>query len=305
MIGSRPIDLHIKGFDALGYEVRQVGNFFIIGDTKTHCAQVCLQGKYGTTVTGTINVLMASLRVKGETTIECAAVEPEVVDFCQYLVAMGAKIDGIGTSTLKICGGLPLHGCEYTLMGDRIEAGTFVCAGLATGGNIKITGISPGILDTFLGKLQNIGANVSQDFDGAIYVESGTQLSAIDITTGPHPGFPTDLQAQFCILTTQSHGISTITETVYPDRFLYVSELNKMGAAITVFDTYAQVQGPTVLQGSRINATDLRASAALCLAGLCADGETFICDVCHLNRGYENFVDKLQSLGANMVRLTT
>jgi UDP-N-acetylglucosamine 1-carboxyvinyltransferase len=249
-------------------------------------------------MTGTINVIMAAIRAQGETVIECAAVEPEVVDFCHYLTRMGVKMEGIGTSTLKIFGNMPLHGCEYTVIGDRMEAGTFVCAGLITGSSIRILGLEVGLLDTVLDQLKKINADVFQDQDGVIHVRSADKLISANIITGPHPGFPTDLQAQFCSLLTQSYGESTVMEKVYLDRFFHIPELNKMGAEISLIGPCVQIKGPRSLEGAHLRVTDLRAGAALYLAGLCAKGDTFIHDIYHLNRGYENFAEKLKSLGA-------
>jgi UDP-N-acetylglucosamine 1-carboxyvinyltransferase len=303
VIGTRPIDLHLKGFRALGCFIAEKDDLMMIDGSNVHGAQIYLRGARGSTMTGTMNVIMAALRAHGETIIEGAAVEPEVVDFCNYLVAMGARIYGIGTSVLKIFGGIPLHGCEYTIIGDRIEAGTFVCAGLMTGGNVNIFGLECHLLDPFLEKLMEIGAVVFQDAVGTIRVRSNGQLSGTDIDTGPHPGFPTDLQAQFCSLLTQSTRRSCITENIYPDRFLYTRELGKMGASISVELQHANVDGNSELIGTHVVATDLRASAALYLAGLRARGDTFVHDIHHLIRGYENFDEKLCSLGARIEQI--
>ncbi|MDR2779247.1 MAG: UDP-N-acetylglucosamine 1-carboxyvinyltransferase [Puniceicoccales bacterium] len=303
VIGDRPFDLHIKGFKALGYEISEKDGVWILDEKHLHGATICLCGPRGSTMTGTINVIMAAIGIRGQTIIESAAVEPEVVNFCQYLTNMGAKIDGIGTSTLTIYGGNFLHGCEYTIIGDRMEAGTFVCAGLITGGNIRISGLELGLLDSFLCHLKRTGANVFQSVDGTIYVQSDKPLAAIDVITGPHPGFPTDLQAQLCTLLTQSNGNSVITENIYPNRFMYVAELKKMGANIKHRGPCVHVKGPCPLKGAHLIATDLRAGAALYLAGLCATGDTFVHDVFHLDRGYEALESKLQMLGAKIERI--
>jgi UDP-N-acetylglucosamine 1-carboxyvinyltransferase len=303
VIGPRPIDLHVKGFRLLGCNVIEKDGFLSIDGEGIHGAKMFLSGERGSTVTGTINVIMAALRANDKTIIEGAAIEPEVTDFCRYLAKMGAKISGIGTANLEITGGTPLHGCEYTIMGDRIEAGTFVCAGLITGGNIKIFGIEHGFLNAFLEKLRSVGADVSQDASGMIHVRSVQSISATEIVTGPYPGFPTDLQAQLCSLLTQSDGKSTITDVIYPDRFMYVPELKKMGANIDVVSPSARINGNADLSGAHLTATDLRASAALYLAGLRASGKTVIHDVFHLDRGYENFEGKLAELGADIERI--
>ncbi|MDR1432925.1 MAG: UDP-N-acetylglucosamine 1-carboxyvinyltransferase [Puniceicoccales bacterium] len=302
LIGARPIDLHIKGFKALGCRITENGDLFAVDGSDLRGTEICLSGERGSTMTGTINVMMAALRAKGETTISCAAKEPEVVDFCRCLVAMGAKIDGIGTSILKIFGGIQLHGCEHTVIGDRIEAGTFICAGLMTDGDVKISGLGKGFLSAFLSKLREIGAKVSQDARGIIHVKPSGQLAGTEVETGPHPGFPTDLQAQFCALLTQSKVESSITEKIYPDRFSYVQELKRAGADISVSGPRAHIGGNSKLKGAHVVASDLRASAALYLAGLCAKGNTFVHDVYHLDRGYENFEGKLCSLGAKIER---
>ncbi|MDR1890882.1 MAG: UDP-N-acetylglucosamine 1-carboxyvinyltransferase [Puniceicoccales bacterium] len=304
VIGERPFDLHIKGFKALGCEISEKDGTWMLDGKNLHGTTVCLSGPHGSTVTGTVNVVMAAIKAPGRTIIESAAIEPEVIDLCRYLISMGAKIDGIGTSTLTIHGGEPLHGCEYTIIGDRMEAGTFVCAGLITGGNIEISGLEFGLLDSFLHSLRKTGANVFQNTDGTIHVQSEKPLVAIDVVTGPHPGFPTDLQAQLCVLLTQSNGNSTIRESIYPNRFMYVAELNKMGANIDHTGECAHIKGSIPLKGAHLWATDLRAGAALYLAGLCAKGDTFIHDIFHIDRGYEALESKLQMLGAKIERIT-
>jgi UDP-N-acetylglucosamine 1-carboxyvinyltransferase len=256
-------------------------------------------------MTGTINVILAALKADGETVIESAAIEPEVTDFCHYLAKMGAKIDGIGTTTLRITGNVPLHGCEYAIIGDRLEAGTFICAGLITGGSLDIYGLQCGFLGALFDKLEEIGADVSQSSDGTIRVRSGQQLMGTSINTQPYPGFPTDLQSQVCALLTQAQTDSIITEEIYPNRFLYTSELQKMGAVINVAHPRAYVRGNAKLKGAHLQATDLRASATLYLAGLCAQGVTFVHNTYHLDRGYENFEAKLCALGARIERMET
>ncbi|MDR2432349.1 MAG: UDP-N-acetylglucosamine 1-carboxyvinyltransferase [Puniceicoccales bacterium] len=303
VIGDRPFDLHIKGFKALGYKISEEDDIWTLDGKDLHGTTVCLSGPRGSTMTGTTNVVMAAIMIPGQTIIEDAAIEPEVVDFCRYLTHMGAKIKGIGTSVLTIHGGVPLHGCEYAIIGDRMEAGTFVCAGLITGGNIRISGLEFGLLDSFLHPLKKTGANVFQNVDGTIHVQSGDPLGSIDVETGPHPGFPTDLQAQLCTLLTQSGGNSTIRENIYPNRFMYVTELKKMGATIDHVGPCARIKGSCSLKGAHLQATDLRAGAALYLAGLCAKGDTFVHDIFHLDRGYEALEDKLCLLGAKIKRM--
>jgi UDP-N-acetylglucosamine 1-carboxyvinyltransferase len=293
----------LKGFQAIGCQIVEKDGFLFAEGSNLHGAEISLNGDRGTTTTGTMNVVMAALGARGETVIYSAAIEPEVVDLCDFLVKMGAKIEGVGTPLLKIHGGNPLHGCEHTIIGDRMEAGTFVCAGLATESDIRVLGLEHGLLDPLLGKLEAIGANVVQNPGGEICVKSGTKLAGTDVVTGPYPGFPTDLQAQFCVLLTQSSSQSTITENIYPERFFYALELKKMGALLDVIGPCAHVAGNTSLVGGDLQATDLRASAALYLAGLCAKGETIVRDIYHLDRGYEDFEGKLASLGAQIRRI--
>ncbi|MDR0693015.1 MAG: UDP-N-acetylglucosamine 1-carboxyvinyltransferase [Puniceicoccales bacterium] len=304
VIGDRPFDLHIKGFKALGYEIFEKDGIWTVDGKDLHGTRVRLSGPRGSTMTGTTNVVMAAIMVPGQTTIEDAAIEPEVVDFCRYLTRMGARIEGIGTPVLTIHGGEPLHGCEYAIIGDRMEAGTFVCAGLITGGNIRISGLEFGLLDSFLYPLGKTGANVFQNTDGTIHVQSGEPLGAIDVATGPHPGFPTDLQAQLCALLTQSDGDSTIRENIYPNRFMYVTELKKMGAAIDHVGPCAHIKGSCSLRGTHLQAMDLRAGAALYLGGLCASGDTFVHNIFHLDRGYEALEEKLCLLGSKIRRIS-
>ncbi len=305
VIGQRPIDLHIKGFQLLGCQVDVKNGNLLIDGQNMHSARIFLGGRYGSTVTGTANILMAALRVKGTTIIDCAAFEPEVVDLCHFLQKLGANINGVGTSTLIVEGGKELHGCRYRIIGDRMEAGTFICAALMTHGKILIKGNVPNVSGVVYDKLNDIGAKISEDVDGTITVDgTNSALNAVEIATMPYPGFPTDLQAQFCALLTQSDGISIITEKVYPNRFMHVAELNRMGARIIVEGEHAIIHGSSSkkLIGAQLMASDLRASAALYLAGLCAEGETIVNRVYHLDRGYDNFEAKLRSLGADVLR---
>lgn len=304
-IGERPIDLHIKGFQALGYDVKEEKDLIFISAGKLHGATIHLCGPFGSTMTGTMNVIMAALPIPETTIIKCAAKEPEVIDFCNCLRSMGADISGDGTSEITIHGGRTLHGYDHTVIGDRIEAGTFACAALATQGKIRIFGLKNGLLSNFITTLSLGGASIFHDFDHIIHVESNGPLSPLDVITGPHPGFPTDLQAQVCALLTQSDGTSTVEDKVFPRRFLYVNELQKMGARIQVSEGKATIHAPTSLTGAMLQATDLRASAALYIAGLCAKGETCVYDTHHLERGYENFCEKLRALGANIFQSNT
>lgn len=305
VIGQRPIDLHIKGFKKLGCTVEIKNGNLCVDGCDMHGAPIFLGGRSGSTVTGTANVLMAALGAEGVTTIEYAAYEPEIVDLCHFLQHLGAVIDGVGTSTLTIEGGHKLHGCRYRIIGDRMEAGTFICAGLVTRGKLKILGNTPRLNNVVYDKLSDIGVDVREDFDGTIFVDgTNCELQAAEVVTMPHPGFPTDLQAQFCTLLTQADGVSVVTERVYPSRFMHIPELNRMGAGIMMEGEHAIIHGSKQdrLIGAQLMASDLRASAALYLAGLCAEGETIISRVYHLDRGYERFEEKLYSLGADIVR---
>ncbi|MDE6432318.1 MAG: UDP-N-acetylglucosamine 1-carboxyvinyltransferase [Opitutales bacterium] len=305
VIGQRPIDLHIKGFNKLGCKIEIKNGNLCIDGRDMHGERIFLGGRNGSTVTGTANILMAALGAKGTTTIECAAYEPEIIDLCHFLQKLGAVITGVGTSTLTIEGGHELHGCRYRIIGDRMEAGTFICAGLMTRGKLKILNNTPNINSVVYDKLNDIGANVYEDADGTIFVDgSNCELRSSEVVTMPYPGFPTDLQAQFCALLTQANGISIVTERVYPSRFMHVPELNRMGAGIMIEGEHAIIHGVTSqrLIGAQLMASDLRASAALFLAGLCAEGETIVSRVYHLDRGYERFDEKLRSLGADITR---
>lgn len=304
IIGDRPIDLHVKGLKSLGCNVDDGDDYITVIGERLHGASIDLCGQYGSTMTGTMNVIFAALCADGDTEIINAACEPEVVDFCHCLCSMGASIDGIGTSRIIIRGGQKLHGYDYTVIGDRIEAGTFLCAGLMTGGELTISGLEPGLLGVFLTKLLDAGADICEHHNGTLT----TRPSCIDgmkIVTGPYPEFPTDLQAQLCSLLMLANTSSIVEERVYPNRFLYVHELNKMGAGILLRENRAHVLPlERQLIGIDVEATDLRACAALYLAGLIADGTTTIHNVKYLDRGYDGFEKKLQSLGARVQRET-
>ncbi len=305
VIGQRPIDLHIKGFEKLGCNIRIEGGNLYIDGRRMRGTRMFLGGRYGSTVTGTANIIMAALGATGTTIIECAAYEPEIVDLCHFLQKLGSNIVGIGTSTLIIDGGGELHGCKHRVIGDRMEAGTFICAGLLTHGKLKILGNTPNISNVIYDKLNDMGANVYEQEDGSIVVDgTNCTMRSAEIVTMPHPGFPTDLQAQFCTLLTQIDGISIITERIYPSRFMHVPELNRMGASIMMEGSHAIIHGSSAkkLIGAKLMASDLRASAALYLAGLCADGETIVSRIYHLDRGYERFEEKLRILGADIKR---
>jgi UDP-N-acetylglucosamine 1-carboxyvinyltransferase len=300
-IGSRPVDLHLKGLEALGAEVRVEGGYI---NAWSHGR---LKGAHifmdTVTVGGTENLLMAAVLAEGQTVIENAAREPEVVDLARFLIAMGADIQGVGTDTLVVNGVERLHGCEYTIMPDRIETGTYLVAAAATRGRIMLRDTSPEIMEAVLIKLQEAGAIVRF---GDTWIEldmQGQRPRAVHVRTAPYPGFPTDMQAQFTAMNAVAEGTATITETVFENRLNQTQEMNRMGARITIEGHTAIVEGRETLRGAPVMATDLRASASLVIAGLVADGETLVDRIYHIDRGYECIEEKLQQLGANIRRL--
>jgi UDP-N-acetylglucosamine 1-carboxyvinyltransferase len=255
------------------------------------------------TVTGTENILMAAVLAEGETRIENAAREPEVADLAALLVKMGARIEGMGTSSLRVEGVQDLHGATHTIIPDRIEAGTFLIAGAITGGDMEVAGCEPEHMAALIAKLRETGVEIAEAGPGRLRVRGARQLRAADVTTEEYPGFATDMQAQFMALATQAQGASVITETIFENRFLHASEMMRMGADITIDGRQAIVRGPTPLQGANVIASDLRASASLVLAGLIAAGETQVDRVYHIDRGYERIEEKLNALGARIVRI--
>ena len=305
IIGNRPIDLHLKGFQKLGCSVSMEAGIVQISADHLQGNSVFLGGRFGSTVTGTANLLMAAVCAPGTTTIESAACEPEIVDLCQLLQQMGADIEGIGSPTLKIVGKKSLHGFDYTVVGDRIEAGTFLLAGLVTQGNVKVVGCPPQFLSALLHVLESIHAEISYhpSVPSIEVFPCLERLIPFEITTLPFPGFPTDLQAQMCVLGICIPGISLITERIYPQRFMHLAELQRLGAHILLEDSTAILQGGSALSGSEVMASDLRASAALYLAGLAAEGTTVIHRVYHVDRGYEAFDQKLRNVGAKIQRV--
>ncbi len=304
VIGARPIDLHIKGLRALGCSVEISGGYLNVDARRMRGTHIFLGGRYGSTVTGTANILMASVSAPGSTTIENAACEPEIADLCRMLVKMGAIIDGIGSPTLEITGVPRLGGAEHSVLPDRIEAGTWLMAALATRGAVSVKGAVKKDLAAMLDILESAGAVFEYKSKSEIAVSGeGLKLRPVEAITMPHPGFPTDLQAQLTTLMTQVPGISIVTERIYPERFMHVSELMRMGADIAREGASAIVRGKTPLSGAPIMASDLRASAALLIAALCARGETFIQRIYHLDRGYENIDKKLALLGASVERI--
>jgi UDP-N-acetylglucosamine 1-carboxyvinyltransferase len=297
VIGSRPIDLHLRGFQMLGANVSSFDSNIYLSTKMLIGNKISMSGKCGPTVTGTANLLMASVLARGQTIICDAACEPEIVSLCNFLTMMGAKIDGLGTSTLTITGVEKLHGCEFTIGHDRIEAGTFVILGLACAKELVVNGINHS--DSLINPLLEAGADMKIEPNKAI-VKKTEGMRCMHIITSPFPGFPTDLHAQLSVLMTQVNGISSIKEKIYPERFGHVPELLKMKANIRLNDSSEIVNGRCDLSSSDLVATDLRAGAALYIAGLLAKGETTIVNTKYVDRGYDHFNDKLRSIGADI-----
>ncbi len=301
VIGARPVDLHLKGVKALGADINIDAGYVEAKAKRLHGAYLYLGGVYGSSVLATDNVMMAAVLADGKTVIESAACEPEVVDLAEFLIKMGAKIKGQGTPIIEIEGVKHLRGAIHSIIPDRIEAGTLILASLITGGDILIKNVQIRHLGALIDKLDEAGAHLGHS-DGALRVKGNRRLKAVNITTLPYPGFPTDMQAQMMSLMSVTRGISVITEKIYPDRFMHVSELNRMGAHIQREGPHAIVEGTKSLSGAPVMASDLRASACLVLAGLAARGKTSISRIYHLERGYENIEKKLINLGAKVWR---
>jgi UDP-N-acetylglucosamine 1-carboxyvinyltransferase len=304
VIGPRPIDLHIKGLKKLNCQVEISNGYVRVNASKIKGGPIFLGGRSGSTVTGTANIVMAAVLAPGTTRLECAACEPEVVDLCQLLVKMGARIEGIGSPELTITGVHKLHGCEHSVIADRIEAGTFVIAAAITRGDVTVKGIAPKLLGAFLDKLEEAGLPMELGEDSIRVLPYQGSLKPVDVITLPHPGYPTDLQAQLSALMTQTDGLSIITERIYPNRFMHVPELQRMGADISIEGPSAIIKGASKLSGAPVMASDLRASAALILAAFAAEGDTWIQRIYHLDRGYERFEHKLTAIGAKIERLS-
>jgi UDP-N-acetylglucosamine 1-carboxyvinyltransferase len=298
-IGSRPVDLHIAGLEKLGAKISLEHGYIQAQADRLRGATIEFEKK---TVTGTENLLMAAVLAKGETILKNCAIEPEVGDLAVLLNKMGAKIEGIGEEILRIQGVKELGGAEHAIIPDRIETGTFLVAGALTGGDIVLTNVEPGHVQTVIEKLRFSGAVIEEEGPGALRVRGDGEVKAQDITTSPYPGFPTDMQAQFMVLMTQAQGTSIITETIFDRRFSHVTELVRLGASIEVQGDKAVVRGKTLLSGAEVTATDLRASACLVLAGLVAGGETVLAEIEHLDRGYERIEEKLRGIGASIER---
>ncbi len=298
-IGSRPVDLHIKGLQAMGAEIHIEHGYIHATAKKLKGARFVMDA---VTVTGTENLMMAACLAQGTTVLENAAREPEVVDLAHCLIAMGAKIQGAGTDVITIEGVSALHGADYSVMPDRIETGTFLVAGAMAGACVRATHTQPDALEAVIAKLREAGARVETGPDWIEVCRQG-RLKSVDVRTAPHPAFPTDMQAQFMAMNCIAEGAASVTETIFENRFMHVQELRRLGANIEVTGHTALVRGVERLDGAIVMATDLRASACLVLAGLVAQGETVIDRIYHLDRGYEHIEDKLSSLGARIRRV--
>lgn len=299
-IGARPIDIHLKGFEALGVKIEQ-GHGYIEASAPEGLKGTSIYFDFPS-VGATENIMMAASLAEGTTILENAAEEPEIVDLANYLNKMGAKIRGAGTDTIRIEGVDKLHGADYTIIPDRIEAGTYMIAAAMTGGDIVVENVLPEHQKPLIAKLREAGAVVEEDID-KVRVIGKNPLKAVSIKTLPYPGFPTDMQAQMMAMMVIAEGRSKVTETVFENRFMHVVELNRMGAQISTEGRSAVIDGPCKLTGCDVRATDLRAGAAMILAGLVAEGTTRIGDLHHIDRGYENIVAKLKNLGADIERV--
>lgn len=302
VIGDRPIDLHLKGFEALGAAHRiDAGNVKVFAG-ELRGGVINLRGKQGPTVLGTDNVMMAAVLAEGTTVIESAAAEPEVVDLANFLNKMGAKIEGAGTRRILIEGVKELHGAEHEVIPDRIEAGTFLVAGAIAGQEVKLRRANGEHLACVIDTLKRSGFDITTEKDNVTIKGNGAP-KPVEITTEPYPGFPTDMQAQMCALLARTPGISVVTETIFPQRYMHVSELKRMGADISLNGPTAIIKGVERISGAPVMASDLRASAALVLAGLHAEGITEVNRVYHIDRGYESIDEKLNGLGAHIERV--
>lgn len=298
-IGARPVQLHLMGLERLGANIGLENGYIVASAKKLYGNRIVFEFP---SVGATENIMMAAVLAEGESILENCAREPEVSDLANFLKAMGATIEGAGTDKISIQGTRFLKGCSYQVMGDRIEAATFLIAGLLTQGHVRVNGVYPDILETVLVKLEEIGAKIAR-FENAIDLSVDKLLQSTNITTLPYPGFPTDMQAQFMSALSLANGASVITETIFENRFMHVPELVRLGADITIHGNSALVKGQPQLYGAPVMATDLRASASLVIAGLAAQGETQISRIYHLDRGYEKMEVKLKKLGANIKRV--
>ncbi|MDJ0873046.1 MAG: UDP-N-acetylglucosamine 1-carboxyvinyltransferase [Gammaproteobacteria bacterium] len=299
-IGSRPVDLHLDGLTKMGAQVRVENGYIHASAPRLRGTRLCLDL---VTVTGTENLMMAAAVAEGTTVIENAAREPEVVDLAEFLVSMGARIEGAGSPTIEIEGVPSLAGSRYRVLADRIETGTYLVAAAITGGRIRVTGTRPAMLDAVLEKLHEAGAALELGSDWIALDMAGNRPRAVDVHTAPYPAFPTDMQAQFTALNAVAKGTGIITETVFENRFMHVQELQRMGADIRLEGNTAVTRGIRGLTAAPVMATDLRASASLVLAGLVAEGDTVVDRIYHIDRGYECIEEKLSQLGANIRRI--
>jgi UDP-N-acetylglucosamine 1-carboxyvinyltransferase len=299
-IGARPVNLHVEGLKALGAEIGIEGGYIRARAGRLKGARIVLET---VTVTGTENLMMAACLAEGRTVIENAAREPEVVDLAAFLSAMGAHITGAGTDTIVIDGVERLGGCDYDVLPDRIEAGTYLVAGAITGGRVKLRDVRPDHLDAVLAKLREAGGTVTAGDDWVQVDMQGRRPRAVDIRTAPYPAFPTDMQAQFAALDTVAEGVGTVIETIFENRYMHMLELRRLGADIRIEGNTAVIHGVERLSGAPVMATDLRASASLVLAGLVAQGTTEIQRIYHIDRGYERIEEKLRQLGADIRRV--
>ena len=299
-IGARPVNIHVAGLQAMGAEINIEGGYIRARARRLHGARLVLDT---VTVTGTENLMMAAALADGETIIENAAREPEVVDLARFLNAMGANITGAGTDKIVVHGVEKLHGCDYSVMPDRIETGTYLCAGAITGGRVRAKNTRPDHLDAVLNKFQEAGVTVTSGEDWIEVDARGKRLKSVDVRTAPYPAFPTDMQAQFAALNTVADGVGTIIETIFENRFMHMLEMRRMGAEIRLEGNTAIIKGVPKLQAAPVMATDLRASASLVLAALVAQGRTDIERIYHIDRGYETIEEKLLQLGAQIRRV--
>ncbi|HEV3010206.1 MAG TPA: UDP-N-acetylglucosamine 1-carboxyvinyltransferase [Burkholderiales bacterium] len=299
-IGARPVDQHVKGLEAMGARIAVDHGYMHAAAERLHGARIVMDL---VTVTGTENLMMAAALAEGETLLENAAREPEVVDLARCLAAMGARIEGAGSDVIRIVGVRSLGGAEHRVMPDRIETGTYLAAAAATGGSVRLTGTAPDSLDATLEKLREAGAKVTIE-GSSIELQASEKPNAVSVRTAPYPGFATDMQAQFMALATVARGTALITETIFENRFMHALEMQRLGADIRLEGNTAVVKGVERLQGAKVMATDLRASAGLVIAGLVADGDTVIDRIYHLDRGYEALETKLSALGARIVRIS-
>jgi len=298
-IGQRPVDQHVKGLQAMGAMIDIEHGYMLAEAKRLRGARIVMDM---VTVTGTENLMMAAVLAEGETLLENAAREPEVVDLARCLIAMGARIEGAGTDAIRVVGVASLGGAAHRVMPDRIETGTYLAAVAATGGKVMLTGAAPDTLDATLEKLREAGATIVCG-DSSIEIEMARRARAVSVRTAPYPGFATDMQAQFMALATVAQGTATVTETIFENRFMHALELQRLGADIAIQGNTAVVRGVERLQGASVMATDLRASASLVIAGLVAEGETTIERIYHLDRGYEALDEKLGALGARVERV--